>query len=155
MRRRIVVAIALALVGLVSSTPGHAQGFSQVGFNVNTAAVALVTTTEGVVVSSGPVTCPRQTCDIVVIAFAQLTTGADTTAVVPRIRRGTAITGTLISEEAEENVKAAAGSIEPFTSMAMEQRSNVATVEYSFTLDQVGATANGSNLYATILVLVR
>ena len=140
---------------LLLPAPARAQGFNQIGFNTTGTAVTLVTTTENVAIASGPVTAPRQSVNVCILAFAQLTTGTNTTAVVARIRRGTAITGTLVSEENEEIVKAAAGSIEPFFAMVCEDRADVATVEYALTLDQVGASANGSVIFSTILVFVR
>jgi len=154
MRGRIVLALALALVAVVEQ-PARAQGFNQVGFNVATAAVTLTTTTEAVVITAPAVTVARPNAEVCIVAYAELTTGADTTAVVARIRRGASVSGTLVSEENEQNVKAAAASIEPFTSMVCEPRSGVDSVIYSLTLDQVGATGNGSSIYAAILVLVR
>jgi hypothetical protein len=154
-RTRRIGALVLALAWLAGAAPAAGQGFNQVGFAVTTTAVTLTTTTENVAVSSGPVTATRPTVNVCVIGYAEVTTGADTTDLTPRIRRGTAITGTLVSEENDIDVQAAAGSTEQIMGMACEQRSNVATVEYSFTVDQVGATGNGSVVYAVIMVFVR
>lgn len=144
----------LLLFLFVTPALAAAQGPQQWGFNTFTTAVTLTTTTEAVVVSSPVVQCPRNECDVVVVCYAELTTSADTTDVVARIRRGTAITDTLVSEENEQDVKAAAGSIEPFIQFASEQIAK-SNVQYSCTLDQVGASANGSAVYGGILVLVR
>jgi len=120
--------------------------------NYITVNVTLVTTAETVVVSSGPVKVPRQTCKVLIKAWAQLTTGAATTTVTPRIRQGTAVTGALVSEANPEAVKAVAGSTEPMFIEATEERQNVDTVEYSLTLAQASATGNGTVLEAVIEV---
>lgn len=117
-----------------------------------TTSVTLTTTTETVVISTGPVKVPAQTCLVHIRAWAQLTTGTATTTVTPRIRRGTAITGALVGLATAETAKAAAGGIEPFVAEAIEQRSNEDTVEYSLTLQQASATANGTALQAAITV---
>lgn len=119
-----------------------------------TANVAVTTTTETVAVSSGPVKTPFQTHQIVILAWGQLTTGTGTTTVTPRIRRGTAITGALVGEANAETVKAAAGGTEPFVIMVAEERADQESVEYSLTLAQAAATADGTILQASILVLV-
>ena len=120
--------------------------------NYITADVTLTTTSETVVVSSGPVKVPRQTCLVLIRAWGQLTTGAATTTVTPRIRRGTTTAGALVSEANAENVKAAAGSTEPMFIEATERRSNEESVEYSLTLQQASATGNGTVLEAMIEV---
>jgi len=153
MRRMFGLAVALVL--LVSQAPAHAQGFNQIGFNVFTTAVTITTTAENVVVSSGPVTAPRQTINVCVIGFAQFTTGTMTTGVIPRLRRGTTTAGTLLGEENTITVGAAAGSTEQFLLFACEERADVATVEYSLSMDQVAADGNGSAIFGGILVLVR
>ena len=113
---------------------------------------AVVTTGETVMISSGPVKVPTQTCLVHVRAWAQLTTGAGTTAVIPRIRQGTTITGAIVGSANPEEVKVTAGGTEPFVMSAIEGQSGQDTVEYSFTLQQVGATANGTRQQAAIEV---
>jgi len=147
--------VALTLVLLASQQPATAQGFNQIGFATFTTAVAIVTTAEAVVVSSGPVTAPRQSINVCVFGFAQFTTGTMTTGVIPRIRRGTTTAGTLVGEENTVTVGAAAGSTEAFSLFVCEDRADVATVDYSFSMDQVAADGNGSAIFGGILVLVR
>lgn len=122
--------------------------------NFAVANVTLSTTTEAVVVSSGPAKAPLQTHRAIVFAWGQLTTGAGTTAVTPRIRRGTTTGGALVGEANAEEVKAAAGSTEPFLIMVSEDRADIDTMEYSLTLAQTGATGNGTVLQAAVVVLV-
>jgi len=114
--------------------------------------VVVTTTTETVIISSGPVKVARQTCRVVVKAWAVLVTGTAATAVTSRIRRGTAITGAVLADEYPETLKAAAGGTEPFVIQGTEERSNVDTVEYSLTLQQASATGNGSAFRAMIEV---
>jgi hypothetical protein len=151
--RWILVAIAALLLG--AQAPTHAQDFRCVGYTTFTSDVTLTTTSETVIVSSASACVPRPDAEVVVIAYAQLTTGTNTTAVTPRIRRGSTTSGTLVGEANAEIIKAAAGSIEPFYIMATETRSNVNAADYTLTLQQTGASANGSALFGAILVLVR
>ena len=114
--------------------------------------VSLTTNNESVIISSGPVKVARQTCLVLVKAWAQLVTGTATAGVTPRIRRGTAITGALVGEANSEAIKAVVGGTEPFVIQVTEERSNVDTVEYSLTLQQVSATGDGAVAQATIEV---
>lgn len=112
----------------------------------------LVTTTETVVVSSGPVKVPMATCLVHIRAWVQLLTGAGTTAVTARIRRGTTTGGALVGIGNAEALKATAGAIEPFVIEVTEQRQNMDVVEYSLTLQQTSATGNGTVGQAAIEV---
>lgn len=154
-RRRSALALVLALVLGSVPAPARAQGFGQFAFVGFTTDVTITTTTEKDVVYSGGVLMPRDTATVCIIAWAQVTTGSMTTALTPKIRRGTGITGTVVGEANAEQVKAAAGSTEPLFYMACEDRSGVASVDYSFTVTQTGASANGAALSGGILVLVR
>ena len=127
---------------------------NEIGSATTTTNVTITTTTEAVAISSGEVRVPNQTARIVVIGWAQVTTGAATTTLTPRIRRGTAIKGTLVGEANAEEVKAAAGSTEPVMLIVQEDRANEASVEYSLTVQQASATGNGTILQAGIIVLV-
>jgi len=149
-----VLCIALVLAGLLTPRVA-AQGFTQYGFTTFTTDVAVTTTTETSVIASPAVTAPRDSDDVCVIAWAQLTTGTMTTTVTPRIRQGTTTGGTLVGEANAETIKVAAAGTEPFYAMVCETRSNVATVQYNFTLQQASANANGTALQGGILVLVR
>jgi hypothetical protein len=126
----------------------------EIGFNISGVAVTLTTTTQGVVVSSGPVKLPGRTAQVLVLAWAELTLGAATTTVIPRIRRGTAIGGALVGEGNAINNGVPAGETEAFFLMQAEERSNESSVEYSLTLQQTDATGNGTVLQAGIVVIV-
>lgn len=155
MRRLAVRLLGALLLLLLTGAAAGAQSFNQAAFNTSTVDVALVTTAETSILASGAATAGRQTVNVCVFAWAQLTTGTNTTAVTARIRRGTTAAGTLVGEANAEQVKAAAGSTEPFFITVCEDRADVATVDYNLTLAQTGASANGAALQATILVLVR
>lgn len=116
--------------------------------------VTLTTTSETLILASGPVKVPAQTCLVHVRAWAQLTTGAATTTVTPRIRRNVGVAGAVVGEANAETLKAAAAGTEPFVVEATEGRSNEDTVEYSLTLAQASATGNGTVLQAAIEVEV-
>lgn len=115
--------------------------------------IAITTTTEKVAASSGPAKLAYQTAKVLIIAALQVTTGANTTGLTARIRRGTAITGTLVGEANVEQVKAAAGSTEVMFLMLAEDRAGEESVEYSLTVQQAAASADGSILQATIVVV--
>lgn len=119
-----------------------------------TANVTLTTTTEGVVITSDPVSLPAPGCQVYVFAIAQLTSGTNTTAVTPRIRRGTAITDTLVGEANAETIKTAAGSTESFALAVVDAPGDRDKVTYSFTLQQTAASANGTTLQGSIMVIV-
>lgn len=122
--------------------------------NFSTANVTLVTTAETVIISAPRVAVPRQTVTAFIFAVAQLTTGTTTTGVTPQIRRGALVTDPLVGEANTITLGAAVGSNEQFFGFASEELVRLADVQYSFTLTQVAATANGTALLAAILVLL-
>jgi hypothetical protein len=127
---------------------------AEIKVEYTTANVTVPTTTETVAISSGPVRVPQEAVAIAVLGYCQLTTGTGATAVTPRIRQGTTISGPLVGEANAETLKAAAGGTEPFVILVLEPRSGQAEVEYSLTVQQTGATANGTILQAEIIVAV-
>lgn len=155
MRRLLLLALCAATLALQGAVPVAAQGVSQSAFNVSATNVTLTTTAETVIISSGPALAASQNVNVCVYAWAQLTTGTNTTTVTPRIRRGTAVGGTLVNEANALTIQAAAGSSEQYHAMACEDRAGIATVEYSLTLEQASASANGTALQAGIFVFVR
>jgi len=126
----------------------------EVAFNHSVADVAIPTTTETVVISSGPVSLPFHTCHVIILAWCQLVSGTGTTDVTPRIRQGNTTAGALVGEANAEVVKTAAGSREPFMIMVHEERAGEEAVEYCLTIQQTAATADGTVNQAAIIVLV-
>lgn len=147
----IVAVLALAVL-LTLPAAAAAQGPGLFNFKTSSADVTITTTTEKDVITSDLTNTPRDEVRVVIICWAQLTTGTNTTGVTPHIRRGTGIAGTALTEANAETIKAAAGSTELFMWMASEQRAATA-VQYSCTLTQAAASANGTVLQASILVL--
>lgn len=112
--------------------------------------VPLVTTAETVVATISGISNGSAGVPIRLRGVAQLTTGTNTTAVTPRIRRDS-LTGTVVNEANAITVGAAAGSTEVFDVDADDFVSGeVANATYVLTLQQTAASANGSALYAFI-----
>lgn len=155
MRRALAFLLACALSVALGATFVVAQGFRQIAYETFTTNVTLTTTTETVIVSSGPASLQRREGNVCVVAWAQLTTGTGTTTVTPRIRRGTTASGDVVGEGNAETIKVAATGTEPFFIFQCEDRADVGTVRYSLTLEQAGASANGTALQGGILVFVR
>lgn len=111
--------------------------------------VTLTTTAETVVATLDGVATGRA-ANVRLYGWAQLTTGAATTTVTPRIRRGTAITGTLIDEGNPVTIGAAAGGTEEFSLNAVDEALDASGVSYVYTLQQAAATGNGTSLQASL-----
>lgn len=126
----------------------------EVAHNFSTTDVVITTTTERVIITSPAIAVTRQTVFAMIFGWAQLLIGTDTTHVIPRIRRGTAITDTIIGDSVSEEIKTAAADREPFFIMVGEELSAAASVQYSFTLHATAASANGTVNQAAILVLL-
>lgn len=126
----------------------------EVSHNFSVAAVTITTTTEKIIISAPGIAVVRPTVFAMIIGWGQLLIGTGTTHVVPRIRRGTAITDTLIGDATSEEIKTAVADREPFFIMVGEELSAAANVEYSFSLQQTAASANGTVDQAAILVLL-
>lgn len=107
--------------------------------------VTLVTTAETVLRTLSGVSTGRKV-NVGLKGWVQLTTGAGTTAVTLRIRRGTDATGTLIGEATPVTVAAAAGSTELFDIETFDPGADLASATYVLTAEQTGATANGTAL---------
>lgn len=110
--------------------------------------------TETVAATSPVCNCEFDTQSVVIIAWAQVTTGSDATSLAMRIRRGTTASGTLLNEANIEQVKAAAGSNEAVFSMAVDQIQGLGAVQYVLTVKQAGGTADGTVLQGGIIVFM-
>jgi len=112
--------------------------------------VPLVTTAETVVATVTGISNGNAGVPIRLRAIAQLTTGTNTTGVIPRVRRDS-LTGTVVNEANTVTIGAAAGSTEQFDIDCDDPvAGEVANATYVFTLQQVAASANGSALYSYI-----
>lgn len=119
-----------------------------------TADTTITTTTETVVATLTGVTVPRPGSKVVLSGMAQVTTGGSTTALTPRIRRGSAITDTLVGEATPNQVQAAAGSTETVTIDTEDTPGEVHNQTYVLTVQQTAAAANGSALQASLTATV-
>lgn len=117
-----------------------------------TADVTVPTTTETAAIVSGPVQVPSATCLVHIRGWCQLVTGAAASAVTVRIERGSAAGGTLVGEGNSITLGAAAGSREVMSIEATERRANEESVSYVMTVQQTGATGDGTVSQAAIEV---
>ena len=115
------------------------------------ATVSLVTTAETVAVSSGQVPTPNEVALIYVLAMVAVTTGVGATAIQVRIRRGNAVSGAQVGQTYTEQIGASLPT--NCNAAAVDQLVNNYTAQYSVTVQQVGATGNGTVTSATILVI--
>ncbi len=122
----------------------------QIEAATTTTPVSLVTTAETIVLTSSRMEMSGDAARILILAWAQLTTGTGTTGITPRLRRGTLVTGTLVGSAILEGNKVAATGTEPFFLMLIDTPAANDAVQYVFTLQQAGAGANGSSVQATI-----
>jgi hypothetical protein len=127
---------------------------SEIGSAGATTDVSVVTTNETVAVTSDEVFVERGGARVVILAHCILTTGAATTTVTPRIRRGTTTAGTLIGEANAITIGAVAGSNEHFNIFGVDEVAGVDSVQYSLTVQQAAASGNGTVLSSSIVVLV-
>jgi hypothetical protein len=116
--------------------------------------VTITGATETVAVTSPVCNLEYDTARVLIMAWGQHTTGSDATGITVGIRRGTTTSGTLLTEANIEGVKIAAGGIEPFFVMAVDEVAGAGSVQYVFTLKQSGGTANGTFLQGGIVVFM-
>ncbi len=119
-----------------------------------TADTTITTTTETVVATLTGVTTPRPGSKILLTGMCQVTTGGSTTALTPRIRRGTTITDTLVGEANAQQVQAAAGSTETVTIDTEDSPGEIHNQTYVLTVQATAAAANASALQATLSATV-
>lgn len=117
-----------------------------------TADTAIVTTAETVAVSITNINLPGPGRRVAIRAWAQVTTGTNTTALTPRIRRGTTASDTLVGEANAEQIETAAGNTEGLEVQVTDTPGELAGGAYCLTVEQTAASANGSILQAGIEV---
>jgi hypothetical protein len=102
----------------------------------------MVTTAETLAAYSGRVEIPYQTIRAIIKGWLQAGWATGTTGVILRLRRGNGITGAVIAGGNTEPATAATAS--DLTIKWAEQLLNAEYADYSLTVQQVGATANGT-----------
>lgn len=104
--------------------------------------VNIVTTTETVALVTPPVSTTFAGDQIDIEGMINVTAGTGTTACTLRVRRGNGITGTVVRVADTDTL--AAGSSESFPLQCVDTPGDVAGQVYSLTVQQTGATANGT-----------
>lgn len=121
-----------------------------VNYDVDVTTDTTITTTiETVVATLTGVSTPR-TGSVRLRGWCQLTVGAATTTVTPRIRRGVDATGVLIGEGNAVAVAGAAGSTDDVEVEGVDAGVNLAAATYVLTIQQAAATGNGSALHGAL-----
>ena len=113
----------------------------------------IVTTAETVVATLSGVSTGRPST-VNLSGWVQVTTGGSTTALTPRIRRGTDITGTLVCEANAVELAAAAGSEEEISISGQDPGVNLSSGSYVLTLQATAAAANATALQARLTATV-
>lgn len=114
--------------------------------------VTMTTTSETVAIASPVMAQERPSASYLIKAWAQVTTGANITTMLAKIKRGSTTGGTQVNESNVITVGAAAGSNEVFTAWAFDTQSDISQAQYCFTLTAAGADANGTILQSGIEV---
>lgn len=115
-------------------------------------AITVPGSTETLVLTSGRVIVPTATAKAHVRAWMQIVTSINTTHLILRIRRGTGLTGTIISSPEQENIAVTAGDMTHLSMEATDEVSGVESVQYVATIQEIGATGNGTTKQACIAV---
>jgi hypothetical protein len=106
------------------------------------AAITVTTTTETLVAYSGRAEISFQTIRALVKGWLQIATGTGTTGLQLRLRRGNGVGGSLLAGGNTQVVSASA--TDDFNIISAEQLLNQEYQDYSFTVQQVGATGNAT-----------
>lgn len=124
-------------------------------FNVsNTNNQTIVTTTE---LAVGTLTIGSTNGPSVPVSFnaiIEATSGTGTTALRIRIRRGTDITGTVVVDSTPETALGGAGNAAQYVLEGSDVPGDVGGQAYTLTIQQTGATANGTVTYAYLGAIV-
>lgn len=118
----------------------------------STTDVALSTTTETAVLTLSGVSLDGPSQSVLVFGYAAVTTGAGTTSLTFRVRRGTGVTGTVVGEPA--TVKAGASESVSGAISVIDSPGEVAGQAYTLTVQQVAATANGTVTEAAVQAVI-
>lgn len=108
----------------------------------------VTTTTETVVATSLPVSTRGASEQVTITGWVDFTSGTGATALTLRVRRGTGITGTLVSNANAQTVTA--GNTLDYDLVVVDTPGEVAGQQYVLTVQQTAATGNGTALAASI-----
>jgi hypothetical protein len=107
-------------------------------------AVTLVTTTETLVAYSGQLRNTFPTLRAIIKGWLQIVYGTNTTGVQLRIRRGNGISGAVVAGGNTETAGVAAAAVADLAIKFAESVQNAEFQDYSLTVQQVAASANGT-----------
>ena len=102
----------------------------------------VVTTTETVIATLPPLSPTQDNSTVLINWLAALTTGASTTALQFRLRRGTTVAGTQVGQTYQINVVASAAQF--YAGFYFDIPGVIAGQQYVLTVQQVGASTNAS-----------
>lgn len=120
--------------------------------NISTANVAIVTTTEKLIIASPPITLERPNATFLIMAWAQVTSGTNGTALTPRIYLGATEAGTLLGEGNAVTLAAAAGGNEQLFIMASTVLTERSSAQFCLSIQQTTADGNATALQSGIVV---
>ena len=121
--------------------------------NFSTTDVTITTTTERVAITTPLLRVNRNSAIVMIAAWGQVLLGTAITTMTPRIRRGTTITSTLVSGEDAIAIQSAAATNAQYQMICFEQLTAEQIVQYSFTLTQTTASADGTIVQAGIFAI--
>ena len=120
--------------------------------NQNASDVTLVTTTETIIATVSGVSTYKPGEKLLIAASATITNGTNTTALTFRVRRDS-ITGTVVNNADPVQIETAAGSTEDHELVCEDNLSGeIANATYVLTVQQTGASANGTSLNADMSI---
>ena len=121
--------------------------------NFSAVDVTVTTTTEQVAITTPILRIKRNSAIVMIAAWCQLLLGTGTTGVIPAIRRGTAITDTLVTGQDIIAIQSAVATNAQYHMVVFDQLTAEQNVQYSFTVDQQAASANGTVVQAGIFAI--
>jgi len=111
-------------------------------------------TAEALVVVSGEREILSVPSGVLVIGWARLEAGVGTSSITVRVRRGRGIRGKELGASVSRSPRATASSSGVVAVLARDDANRAATLEYSVTVAQAGATGDGTILQSGVFVLV-
>ncbi len=127
-------------------------GWPRIRQSANSTATNIPTTTETVLATLPPISTDGAAQQVSLQATAVFATGTGVTGVTLRIRRGTGITGTVVAMSG--SVVAAASTGIDLGVDGVDNPGEVADQQYVLTVQQAGATGNGTAQLAAIAAAV-
>lgn len=117
----------------------------------NGAGATLINNTELVICTLGPIEVPSDTTRVLVYGLCTVTGGTTATSLNTRIRRGSTLADTAVGFQSAALLSA--GVLGQASVLVIDVLALAATVTYSMTAQQVGATANAAVASAEMFVL--